>query len=106
MDPALLGGLAAGTRCTVTQVLDGDTATILTATTGVPADPVEIVADQTATVAVIDTYTQDAIPPPTTGPPSTPPTAPPIPRTTRPPPPTTKTRPRPSTPFTPRTPTA
>jgi hypothetical protein len=85
MDPALLGGLPAGTQCTVEQVLDGDTPTIITTTTGVPGAPVGIAVDATASVAVTNVYTQPA-PPTTNTPPTVSPTTIP-PATTSPAPP-------------------
>ncbi len=81
-DPALLGGLPVGTRCTITQPLDGDTPTIITTTSGLPTAPLNIGVGDTATVQVTDLYTD--LPPSTTVPPAT--TSPPPPTT---PPPTT-----------------
>jgi hypothetical protein len=88
-DPALLGGLPAGARCTITQPLNGDTASIVTSTTGLPATPVVVAADQTSTVAVTDLYTRQVTPtpPPTSTPPPTP----------APPPPTSPSVPTPPT---------
>jgi hypothetical protein len=76
-DPALIGGLPAGTRCTVAQPLDGDTPEILTATTGVPVDPVEVVTDDLTTVQVTNVYTDPVTPAPS---PSPSPTPSPVPR--------------------------
>ena len=68
-DPALIGGLPAGSHCTVGQPLDGDTSSILTATSGLPTDPVDVATDETATVRITNTYTDSVSPPPTSSPP-------------------------------------
>jgi hypothetical protein len=75
-DPALIGGLPEGTRCTVAQPLDGDTPEILTATTGLPVDPVEVVIDDVTTVQVTNVYTDPVTPAPSPTPTPTPSPAP------------------------------
>jgi hypothetical protein len=70
-DPALVGGLPSGTRCTIEQPLDGDTPSILTATSGLPAGPVDVVVDEVTTVEIANVYT-DPLAPPTPMPPPTP----------------------------------
>jgi hypothetical protein len=90
-DLALVGGLPAGTRCTVQQVLDGDTPDILTSTTGAPTEPLEIVVDEAATVEVTNTYTAQVTP-------TTAPTSTTTPTPTTAPAPTTAPTPTPTTP--------
>ena len=89
-DPALVGGLPSGTQCTITQPLDGDTPSILTTTSGLPATPVDVVVGEPATVQVTNIYTDQVTPttsPPTTTPPPTTTTSPPpVTSTTTPPP--------------------
>ena len=57
VDPTeqVVGGLAPGTTCTVTEPVDGSTTAVAVTTTGVPA---EVVADATVTptVRIVNTY--------------------------------------------------
>jgi hypothetical protein len=94
-DAVLIGGLPAGSQCTIVQSADGDTDSIDTATTGVPSGLVEVIADEVATVEITNLYTETMTQPPTTSPPgqppaSSPPTPPesPTPTQTPPQPPT------------------
>ena len=73
-DPALVGGLPSGTQCTIAQPLDGDTPSILTTTSGLPATPVDVVVGEPATVQVTNVYTDQVTP--TTSPPPAPTTTP------------------------------
>ena len=57
----VVGGLAPGTRCTVTEPADGSSAAVTVTTTGVPA---VVVADESAmpTVRIVNTYTATPVP--------------------------------------------
>ncbi len=73
-DPALIGGLPSGSQCTIAQPLDGDTASILTTTSGLPTAPVEILS--VVTVQVTNVYTDPVTPTPSPAPTPNPPQAP------------------------------